>query len=154
LSAVSYLDQRLDGAPSLHERIAQRFSGSGKVRAFVVGEGHLFSGAGEITGVSFARTSGNLLRDSAGTVEVTDTSSAYARSFSGCDVVHINRSSVSRWWWMVSIRPKERSETADALADNRPFRLRNYELHAAVGTYGQLRRYSRPFFWQSNSLGL
>jgi len=47
---------------------------------------------------------------------------------------------------MVSIRPKERSETADALPDNRPFQLRICELHAVVDIYGQLQRYSSPFF--------
>jgi hypothetical protein len=51
---------------------------------------------------------------------------------------------------MVSIRPKERSETADALPDNPSFHLRVYELHAVVDIYGQLQRYSRPFFWQTN----
>ena len=40
------------------------------------------------------------------------------------------------------------------------YQLRNYELHAVVGIYDNLRRYSRSFFWQTsarrdcNSLGL
>ena len=50
---------------------------------------------------------------------------------------------------MVSIRPKERSETDDVPADNRPFQLRDYELQPVVGTYGRLRRHSRTFLGKS-----